>query len=99
MEDFTIPEIVQGDDLDQLRDKREEALEAVARRKDRALYGAWRAGFDFLYEVQGAGPTLGVIYVPSNAPDLDFPYATQRYDLRASTLGEGIVAELMEYNP
>lgn len=52
--DFTLANA--PDDTTDLSDLREELLRAIAERKDYALRGAWRAGYDYVHVYQPIAP-------------------------------------------
>lgn len=59
---------------------------AISERKERELYCAWRAGYDYLYELQKLKEdfTVGREYIPSNQPHRKFSdrrKTIMRYDL------------------
>lgn len=71
-----------------------ELAEGPMRRLERECFGAWRAGYDFLYVVTGydASPRMGlhIGYIPSNRETYPHPpdVRVERYDLRGITREE-----------
>lgn len=64
----------------------EQATERIAKRKERELYCAWRAGYDYLYEIQrlADGFKTEREYIPSDEPHREFNDRRRtivRYDL------------------
>lgn len=62
------------------------ATKRIAKRKERELYCAWRAGYDYLYEIQHLtdGFEMEREYIPSNDNQKEFSYKRKtimRYDL------------------
>ena len=61
-------------------------IKKIANRREKELYAAWRADYDFLYTLQHWPPHGGVPkfgFVPSNNPNLEFQeFNSSCYDLR-----------------
>lgn len=75
------------------------AVEMLAREKE--LYAAWRAGYDYLYVLSSFNMTdLSLEFIPSNNPDLKFKgRRTERYDLRREAISQEAWEFLLEYTP
>lgn len=68
---------------------------------DKQLYGAWRAGYDYLYVVEKVPsivPGWNVAFIPSNSPEHKFlEFRSTRYDLRREDMSNSSWEYLMEY--
>lgn len=75
------------------------AAEMMAREKQ--LYAAWRAGYDYLYVLSSFQMTdLSLEFIPSNEPDRMFDgKRVERYDLREKNLSPRAKEILMEFKP
>lgn len=74
------------------------AVEMLAR--ERELYAAWRAGYDYLYVLSDFTMTdLSLEFIPSDDPNRRFPCQhTERYDIRPEMIEPEARQFLMEYN-
>lgn len=75
------------------------AVEMLAREKE--LYAAWRAGYDFLYVLSTFNMTdMSLGFIPSNDPNIMFKgKRVEQYDLREESLSAEGREILMEFKP
>lgn len=79
-----------------------EMVKNEIRRKEKEIYAAWRAGYDYLHVIEHIEPgefSLYSEYIPSNYREPPQNHRVRTYDIRSERMSPEIRAVFRDFSP